>query len=267
MKPYVSLLKVRFLNGLQYRAAALGGLVTQFFWGGMLVLIYRAFYGGSDIANGYAYKDLVSATWLQQAFLAFVMLYDWDSEMLDSIMTGSISYELTRPVDLYRLWYVKIISKRLAMAALRFAPIVIAAFFMPRPYNLSPPDSLPAFMLFIVTLFLGLILLGALSMLIYISVFKTMSPIGSMTAFSLLSEFFGGLTIPVPLMPAWLQNVCMALPYRCIGDLPFRVYTGHIGVSGAFFGIAAQLLWIAVLVAAGMYWMNRVTRLAAVQGG
>ena len=78
MKPYVSLLKVRFLNGLQYRAAALGGLTTQFFWGAMLIFIFRAFYGASDSAGGFQYKDLVSYIWLQQAFLAFIFFYDWD---------------------------------------------------------------------------------------------------------------------------------------------------------------------------------------------
>ena len=39
MKKYISVLRIRFLNGLQYRAAALGGLATQFAWGGMLVLL------------------------------------------------------------------------------------------------------------------------------------------------------------------------------------------------------------------------------------
>lgn len=267
MKPYISLLRVRFLNGLQYRAAALGGLATQFFWGIMLVFIYKAFYGDASSSNGFAFKDLVSFVWVQQAFLSFVMLYDWDTELLEMITTGGISYELCRPVSVYQVWYVKLLSKRLSRGAMRFAPVMILGFLMPHPYNLSLPASPAAFILFVITLFMGLFLLVAISMLIYISIFKTMSPVGSVGMFSILGEFFSGMTIPVPLMPAWLQKVCMALPFRWTSDLPLRVYSGNIGTSEAVTGIAVQAFWIVVLIAAGAMIMKKVTRLAVVQGG
>jgi ABC-2 type transport system permease protein len=268
MRRYISLLRVRLLNGLQYRAAALGGLTTQFFWGTMLVFIYQAFYsGGAAGANAFPYRDLVSLIWLQQAFISFVFLYDWDSELLDSITSGGISYELCRPVELYPVWYVKLLSKRLSSGALRFPPIVIIALLLPRPYNLAPPASAVSFLLFVTALFLGLFLLVAISMLIYISVFKTMSPIGSIGILSVVGEFFGGSTIPLPLMPEWLQRVCIALPFRWTADFPLRVYSGNIGTADALTGIAVQLVWIFVLAGAGALVMKRMTRLAVVQGG
>ena len=267
MKPYISLLRVRVLNGLQYRAAALGGLATQIFWGLMLIFIYGAFYGGAASSNGFSYKDLVSLIWLQQAFLSFVMLYDWDGEMLDMIMTGGISYELCRTVNIYQIWYVRLLSKRLARGMLRFAPIIILAFLMPYPYNLSLPQSPISFLLFVVALFMGLFLLVAISMLIYISIFKTMSPIGSITMFGLIGEFFSGGTIPIPLMPYWLQNVSMALPFRWTADLPLRVYSGNIGTTDALIGIGMQAIWIIILVTAGALIMKKITRLSVVQGG
>lgn len=267
MKPYISLFRVRLINGLQYRAAALGGLATQFFWGIMLVFIYAAFYSGSGESGGFTYKDLVTFIWLQQAFLTFVFLYDWDSELLDMITTGGISYELCRPVNLYQVWYVKLLSKRVARAALRFGPVVMLGFLMPHPYNLSLPKSPISFLLFIITLFLGLFLLVSISMLIYISVFKTMSPIGSIGIFSILGEFFAGMTIPIPLMPVWLQKICMVLPFRYTSDLPFRTYSGNIGTSEALTGIAIQAAWIVVLILIGAVVMKKTTRLSVVQGG
>lgn len=267
MKPYLSLFRVRFINGLQYRAAALGGLATQFFWGIMLVFIYEAFYQGTGSSGGFSYKDLVTYVWLQQAFLSLVFLYDWDSELLDMITTGGISYELCRPVNLYRMWYVKLLSKRLASAALRFAPVLLIAFVMPYPYNLSLPGSPASFLLFVLTLLLGVILLVAISMLIYISIFKTLSPIGSIGIFGVIGEFFGGMTIPIPLMPPWLQKICMALPFRWTSDLPFRVYSGNISTAEALSGIIVQLTWIVILTLTGMLIMNRITRLSVVQGG
>jgi ABC-2 type transport system permease protein len=113
--------------------------------------------------------------WLQQAFFAFLSVYDWNSELPDLIMNGGISYELCRPVNLYYIWYVKLLSQRFSRAALRFAPIIIIAFLVPYPYNLSLPQSLFSLLLFIITLLLGLLLIVAISTLIYISIFKTMS--------------------------------------------------------------------------------------------
>ena len=124
MRPYFSLLRVRFLSGLQYRAAALGGLATQFFWGLMLIFIYSAFYGDAAYSGGFYFGDLVAYIWVQQAFLMFVMLYDWDAELFEMITSGGISYELCRPVNLYQVWYVKLLSKRLAGGILRFLPIL-----------------------------------------------------------------------------------------------------------------------------------------------
>jgi len=267
MKPYISLLRVRFLNGLQYRAAALGGLTTQFFWGAMLIFIFKAFYGASESAGGFLYKDLVSYIWLQQAFLAFLFFYDWDLELLEMITTGSVSYELCRPVNTYQIWYVKLLSKRLARGTLRFSPVIAVALLLPRPYNLSLPHSAASLLLFIITLALALLLNVAISMLIYISVFKTTSPAGSIGIFSVIGDFFSGLTIPIPLMPDWLQTICSAMPFRWIVDLPLRAYSGSIGTQEALLGIAMQVFWLAVLIPAGALVMKRITRMTAIAGG
>ena len=75
------------------------------------------------------------------------------------------------------------------------------------------------------------------------------------------------MTIPIPLMPPWLQKICMALPFRWTADLPLRVYSGNIGTSEAITGIAVQSIWIFILVLAGAFIMKRITRLSVVQGG
>lgn len=44
MRKYIAFFRLRFSMGLQYRAAALAGIVTQFVWGTMEILMFRAFY-------------------------------------------------------------------------------------------------------------------------------------------------------------------------------------------------------------------------------
>lgn len=40
MKAYYSLFKIRLLKGLQYKVAAYAGVLTQFFWGFMYIMIF-----------------------------------------------------------------------------------------------------------------------------------------------------------------------------------------------------------------------------------
>jgi ABC-2 type transport system permease protein len=267
MRAYYSLFKMRLLKGLQYRAAALAGVSTQFFWGFMFVMIFEAFYKSTTAAQPISFRELIQVLWLQQSFLVFIMLWIRDPELINLITSGNIAYELCRPADLYSFWYAKLIAQRLSGALLRCFPILIVAVLLPYPYNFTLPSNFTTFFLFLITLTLGLILIVAISMLIYISIFYTMSGVGSMLIFGVFGEFFSGLVIPVPLMPEALKKLVYVLPFRYTSDLPFRIYAGNIGMREAVVSIGVQLIWILVIVTLGKLWMGKALKRVVVQGG
>lgn len=270
MRAYLSVGKLKFLGGLQYRSAASAGVATQFFWGFIYIMIFVAFYHQSSAMNNppaISLPDLVAYIWLQQAFLAFIVLWFRDQEIFQLIIGGNIAYEMCRPCDIYAYWYAKLLASRLASAILRCLPILAIAFFLPQPYRMHPPASAAALTLFLAALTLGLLVLVAVSMFIYISVFWTMSPVGSTLLIGVLGEFMAGLVIPVPLMPDWLQRIAYALPFRWTADFPFRVYSGQIPLQEACIGVIVQLGWLAVLVIAGRLLMKKALRQVVVQGG
>lgn len=267
MKAYYSLFKMRLLKGLQYRTAAIAGVSTQFFWGFMYIMIFEAFYKSSATVQPISLREVIQVTWLQQSLLAFIMLWYRDNELFNLITSGNIAYELCRPSDLYGLWYARLFAQRLSGAALRFFPIIFIASLLPYPYKFSLPLGIIEFILFLITLALGLILNVAITMLIYISTFYTMSSAGSLLLFSVLGEFFSGLIIPVPLMPESLKRIVYLLPFRYTSDLPFRIYVGNIGTEEAIISIGVQLLWISTIVLLGRQWMKRALRRVVIQGG
>lgn len=267
MRLYLAVFKLRLIYGMQYRAAALAGVATQFFWGFISIMVFEAFYEYAANKPPISLKELITYIWLQQAFLAFIMLWFRDNELFDLITSGNIAYELCRPTGLYGFWYAKLLAQRLSSALLRCYPILVVAFFLPKPYNMSLPPSLITLILFLVTLLLGLFILVAISMLMYISVFVTLSPTGSLLIFAVLGEFFAGLIIPVPLMPLWLQKIAFVLPFRWTADFPFRVYSGHIPQHEVIIGIIIQLLYLIILVWLGKMALNGALRRVVVQGG
>lgn len=267
MNAYFSTFKMRMINGIQYRVAALAGMTTQFCWGFMFTMIYEAFYANAIEAPSITLRQLISYVWLQQAFLAFIMLWFRDGEIFNLITSGNIAYELCRPCGLYGFWYAKLIAQRLSAALLRCFPILVIAFCLPEPHNLALPANSAALGLFVITLGLGLLVLVAISMFIYISVFITMSSAGSLLLISIVGEFFAGGIVPVPLMPVWLQKVAYLLPFRLASDLPFRVYSGNISANEALISIVVQIIWLVVLVLLGKFALAKVLKRVVVQGG
>ena len=74
MKAYFSVFKLRLIYGLQYRAAALAGVATQFFWGIMHIMIYEAFY--ANAARLRQFPEQLCIIWLQHVF--FLLPVDQD---------------------------------------------------------------------------------------------------------------------------------------------------------------------------------------------
>ena len=136
MREYWSFFKMRLMAGLQYRAAALAGMSTQFVWGAMEILLYRAFWLEAPEKFPMGMEALASYIWLQQAFLTLFAMWNWETDILQSVKTGSVSYELLRPTDIYGMWMARSVANRLARASLRMLPVLLIGSLIPAPYGL-----------------------------------------------------------------------------------------------------------------------------------
>ena len=116
MKKYLSFFRMRFLMGLQYRAAAAAGVVTQFTWGFMELLVFRAFYQADASVFPMSFEAVASYIWLQQAFLALFMAWMMEAEIFSSIVDGNIAYEMCRPVHIYSMWFARSVANRVSKA-------------------------------------------------------------------------------------------------------------------------------------------------------
>ncbi len=266
-RQYLSMFRMRFISGLQYRAAAWAGVCTQFFWGFMMIMTYKAFYDSSAAPQPIEFTQLAQYIWLQQAFLALLAIWFMDSELLDSIKSGLVAYDLCRPYDLYKLWFARLLAKRTAEASLRCLPILLVASFLNAPYNMRLPPDLPAFLTFLFSLCLSAFLVVSLQMLVYVLTFITLDANGIRILLVAAADFLGGAIIPIPLMPDALQKVVAFLPFRYIIDLPLRIYSGNIAGREALILLAVQLFWLVFSTIIGFYSMKKVLRRVVVQGG
>ncbi len=268
MKMYFSLFRMKLIAGMQYRAAAWAGIATQFFWGFMVIMIYEAFYRSSSAGNlPMDFDQVCRYVWLQQAFLHLFNLWNRDNELLEMITSGTVSYELCRPLELFPFWYARLLGQRLAGTVLRCVPVLMIASLLPGAYRMTLPPSVPHALLFLAALTVAMLLATAINMFVYILTFKLMNAGGATLIVSAFSEFLSGSLIAIPFMPKALQYILYVLPFRYTADFPFRFYTGNIPMTEGLWSLAAAVGWLAVLYLLGAVLMKRALRTAVLQGG
>lgn len=267
MRKYVSFFKLRFGMGLQYRAAALAGVATQFAWGFMEIIIYSAFHKSGSDAFPMTMQATSSYIWLQQSFLMLFMTWLVENEIMDAIQNGGVAYELCRPIDLYNMWFSRTFANRLSSAVLRCLPILAVAFFVPAPYGLVLPPDVGTFLLFLLTITLGFLVTVTLCMLIYVLTFFTMSPKGLQIFSVTIIDFMSGGVIPIPFFPDSIRRVLELLPFGSMQNVPFRVYSGDISGEECLEAVLVQIFWLVVFTGVGKLLCGIAIRQVKVQGG
>ena len=267
VKPYAALFRIRVVNSIQYRMAALAGVITQFAWGFMLILAFMAFYESDPAAFPMTMQQTVSYIWMQQAFIFIFFLWMFDGTIFASIEDGHISYDLVRPMDLYNRWFTTTLANRIAGAALRCVPVLLVGFILPAPFGIVPPTSLAQAGAFVLSMFLTIAVVVSVGMLIYISAFFTISSQGTRIMAAVIGDFLAGGTIPIPFFPDTFRRIVELSPFGSMQNTPLLIFSGNLTGAAIYRGIGMQIFWAVVLIVVGRLWMRRALARVIAQGG
>ncbi len=263
MNGYRAIVSARFRTLLQYRAAAVAGMVTQLFWGLILVMVFEAFFRSTTASQPMQMEEVATYIWLGQAFLG-MLPWNMERDIRDLIRTGAVSYELLRPLDLYTLWFSRVLAWRVAAPLLRSVPLlVIAGLF----FGMQAPATWTAAGAFALAMLGAFLLSCAITTLLNISMMWTVSGDGIAGLTPTVVLVFSGSLVPLPFFPEWMQPLLEALPFRGLVDTPYRLYLGHIPAGEALPLLAHQAAWTAALVVFGRWALSRGVRRLVVQGG
>jgi len=256
---------------LQYRAAALAGIATQFWFGAIMVMALSAFYASGRGAPSITLAQAITYIWLGQAFLG-LLPWNVDPEIAAMMRSGNVAYERLRPVDTYFYWFARAIAWRAAGTLLRSIPLLVttSALFPLMglgDWSLRPPSSLEALAVFSLSMVAVLLLSSAITTLLNISTVWTVSGQGINAITNSLVVIGSGMVIPLPLFPDWTQAFLFVQPLAGLVDIPYRIYFANLSGSAALGGIALQMLWTLILIGVGRLLMARSMRRVQVQGG
>ncbi|MFW5841320.1 MAG: ABC transporter permease, partial [Planctomycetota bacterium] len=108
---------------------------------------------------------------------------------------------------------------------------------------------------------------AALSVLMSVTLFWTISGEGINTMMVSAMFLLSGMIVPLPLMPEPLASIVAVLPFRAMGDVPFRLLTGVMPAGAVFGEWIFQLAWLAGLIVLGRLLLAMGLRRLVVQGG
>ncbi len=261
MSAYVAVFSARFRGLLQYRAAALAGLVTQVFWGMVRVAIFTAFLRASAAASPMPLHEVVTYLWLTQAFL---LLLPWkpDPEIEQLVRSGQVAVELVRPIDLYWHWYARAVAQKTAPALLRCLPMIPLAVLL---FGMRMPTDVGAALAFLLSIVAAVALSAAIVTLISISLLFTTSAKGVQLLAGAVVNLFSGALVPLALLPDTWSALVHALPFRGVMDTPFRLWLGD--TQGWPVLVAHQLGWTLAFAFLGWVLVRRAVRRMEVHGG
>ena len=262
LRPYFTVFRLRALMETQYRAAALGGLVTQVFFGLVYIFLYTTLYAGESPDM---LRDTITYVWLQQMF--FRMMFSTDGELSNLIMSGGIAYMLVRPVDQHRFWVCRDVGGRLVGALMRLLPMVAIQFVLPSELRMSLPDGVLSVVQFVTSLLIGCVCLCELVSIIDAVTMKTLDKRGISAILSLTMMTFSGNVIPLTLFPDGVQTLIRYQPFAQALDAPIRMYQNCASLPEWALTVAVQIAWIFILRAVGRaMWQRRLDNMI-VQGG
>ena len=262
LRPYLTVFRLRALMETQYRAAALGGLVTQVFFGLVYIFLYTTLYAGESPEM---LRDTITYVWLQQMF--FRMMFSTDGELTNLIMNGGIAYMLVRPVDQHRFWVCRDVGGRLVGAMMRLIPMVAIQFLLPKELRISLPDGWLSLVQFGTSLLLGCVCLCELMSILDAINMKTLDKRGVSAILNLTMMTFSGNVIPLTLFPDSLQTLIRYQPFAQALDAPIRMYQSCASLPEWALNVVVQAGWILILrwVSRAM-WQKRLDNMI-VQGG
>ena len=237
----------------------------------MKLMVLGAFYEVAQDQPPMSFEAVVVYVWLGQCLFA-LFPYNVDPDMRAMFNSGSVAYDLLRPLNLYGFWFSRTVAFRTAPTALRVVPGLFFAFVVLRLIGLDewvmpPPASIVAAISFIFSIVLTVALSVSILMLVNISMFWLIDSRGMVNLTAGVVWVLGGMIIPLPLFPDWMQPFLSWQPFRGLCDIPFRIYSGDIAGSHIVSELAFQFVWIVILVLIGLWLMQRAQVKLTVQGG
>lgn len=250
-----------------YGTATAAGVFTNTTFGFIVAYTYIALWDERPGLGGYDQAQALTFVWVSQSLLAAGALIGggFQEEIQERVRTGDIAVDLYRPADL-QMWWLAADMGRAGFQLLGrgLVPLVVGAL----AFRLALPADPLRWLLFLLSVALGLVVSFAVRYLLGLLAFWLMDGSGINMMATVVSIFFSGMLLPLTVFPGGFGEFVRVLPWAAMLQVPMDVLLGkHAGAGGAAGALGFQAGWALVLLGAGRLLQSAATRKVVVQGG
>lgn len=262
----LALWRIHIQEAIQYRAESLVWLLGDVAPPIMMIFVWLAAYEGQSHVAGYDLQAMLGYTVGVMVLRNVVASHiEWDIDQ--SVRNGTLSTHLVRPFNVWLLWFWSGIAAR-TVRGVMVAPVILGcmAWFGPSltPVSADWVQRLPAVTTCLV---LAYVLSFVMKLVVGFMSFWLTDIYGLNLAEEVITYIFGGLLLPLELLPNWLQAIAWVLPFRAVYHLPLTAVLGRLQGIDLLVGIAIQAGWLAVITTvAWLLWRRGLIRYEAVGG-
>jgi ABC-2 type transport system permease protein len=259
------LLVAGFRRYSSYRAATLGGAVSNSVWGLLRVAVMTgAVSAAGGTLAGYDRRQAITYAWVSQALIGPICVFAW-TELALRVRTGDIAVDLARPVDLQAQFLLPDLGRAAYVFLPRGLPPLLVGWATTGIWLPGAPWAWAAAMLSLL-LAIGISFGGRY--LVNLSAFWLLDTRGPVTTYVMVSSVLAGMYVPVQWFPGWLHTLAACTPFPSMLQTPLDLFAGVVTEPAAALRLlAVQAAWLLGLLATGRAVQARATRKLVVQGG
>jgi ABC-2 type transport system permease protein len=265
MNLYFTLFRIGLQDAIQYRIEGAIWFLFDVLPPVMMLFFWSVAYQDAQTVAGYRLPEMLAYTLGILVLRNLVTVHvEWEIDY--EIRQGTLSNYLVRPIHPWTVWFFNQLGWRLWRTAL-VSPILILSVIV-----LAPSLELPALDSVQLTGFIASLLLAyAVCFLFKLVLGCTSFWLTNIQAVIGLSDvavyLFGGILIPMELLPGFLQHMASLLPLQSIFAFPLSLMLGRAQGTEMYVGLGGQVVWCLVLgLLARIMWRAGLRRYEAVGG-
>lgn len=263
LRLFLEFVKRSFQRFLAYRAAAMAGLATNFFFGLLRMAILLALYGTRQEVEGITVAGIVTYTALTQAVIAYLSFFGW-YDLMNSVHSGEVAADLLKPMGFQSFWMAQDLGRAAVNFLLRGVTIM---FLYALIFELTYPTTAVQWLALVITLFFAWLISFAWRFLINLTAFWTPNAVGIIRFGFVLSWFFSGFLMPLRLFPEWVSRIAYLTPFPYMLNVPVEIYLGVVQGSELMVTLLTQLVWAVGLLLLGRFVLRAAVRRLVILGG
>lgn len=264
MRKYLTITKNSFIAGLVYKVHFLFTVFGNIIYIMVIYFLWKAIFKSSgEMINGMTFNEVFVYLALASSILCLFRTFtEWD--MSQTIITGSIIKDLTKPIDHQILTMFGVLGFALNnLMAITIPSITMIFLVVGVQINVGIN-----ILFFIIALVMAFLITFAIDYTIGLIAFYTESIWGISIAKGAIVALLSGTAIPLSFFPDSIRKLVELLPFQAIYNTPLTILISkNLNIFNYIGFILNQAFWVIVLFTLSRLFYNKAVKVITVNGG